>query len=262
MDFNFELILFYAVLVCGLIALFDQLFLAKKRSKDAKLPILIDYARGFFPVLLIVFLLRSFLFEPFRIPSGSLKPTLLVGDFVITNKYEYGIRLPVIHKKIFPVHDIQRGDIVVFRYPVDPSIDYIKRIVGLPHDHITYINKVLYINGHEMPQTFTRTLEDKDDAGNLDSLIQKEENLLGVKHAIYIDPGVHSPDLIDVIVPEGMYFAMGDNRDNSGDSRHWGFVPDENIIGKAVRVWMSWDGGSSDWPHKIRWNRIGKSING
>src|SRR5436190_1289131 len=138
MNFNFELILFYATIISGVIALIDVLFFAKKRraAEQEKMPLIFDYARSFFPVLLIVFLLRSFLYEPFRIPSGSLEPTLLVGDFILVNKFDYGIRLPVLHKKIYATGDIKRGDIIVFRYPPDPSIDYIKRVIGLPGDHI------------------------------------------------------------------------------------------------------------------------------
>src|SRR5947209_3751429 len=143
MNFNFEKILFYVTVVCGLIILLDLIFFAGKRKKSEtkELPVLVDYARAFFPILLIVFLLRSFLYEPFRIPSGSLKPTLLVGDFILVNKYNYGIRLPVIHKKIVPIGDLKHGDIIVFRYPPNPSIDYIKRVIGLPCDHISYIDK-------------------------------------------------------------------------------------------------------------------------
>src|SRR3982750_2866700 len=151
MNFNFELILFYATLVCGVIALFDIIFLAKKRKnarpKKDTLPIIIDYARSFFPILLIVFLLRSFLYEPFRIPTGSLEPTLLVGDFVLVNKFDYGVRLPVVHKEVHSVGLPQRGDIFVFRYPPSPQYNFIKRVIGIPGDKISYINKELYING-------------------------------------------------------------------------------------------------------------------
>lgn len=263
MNFNFELILFYATLICGVISLFDVIFLAHRRKKKnvpaEKMPMIIDYARSFFPVLFIVFLLRSFLFEPFRIPSGSLKPTLLVGDFILVNKFDYGIRLPVIHKKIYSVNDIKHGDIIVFRYPANPSIDFIKRVIGLPGDKISYINKVLYVNGKQMPQVFQKNTEDQGPDDSRWDVIQKQEDFFGIKHSIYQSPDKPNDDLKDIVVPPGMYFAMGDNRDDSADSRYWGFVPDKNIIGKASVIWMSWD-GDADLLHKIRWNRMGSVI--
>lgn len=258
MNFNFELILFYATLVCGVIALFDVIFLAKSRQQG-KMPIIIDYARSFFPVLLIVFLLRSFLYEPFRIPSGSLEPTLMVGDFILVNKFDYGIRLPVVHKKIYPTGDIKRGDIIVFRYPPKPSVDYIKRVIGLPGDHISYINKTLYVNGQKMPQEFMKNAIDRGEDGSTWDVVQKQEDYFGIKHSIYQIPSRPDDDFKDIVVPPGMYFAMGDNRDDSEDSRYWGFVPDKDIIGKATAVWMSWD-SYADLLHKIRWNRIGTVI--
>ncbi|OGT44080.1 MAG: signal peptidase I [Gammaproteobacteria bacterium RIFCSPHIGHO2_12_FULL_37_34] len=255
MNFNFELILFYATLLSGAIALLDILFLQKKRQAK-KIPIWIDYARSFFPVLLIVFLLRSFLFEPFRIPSGSLEPTLLVNEFILVNKFDYGIRLPVIHQKIIGKSTPKRGDIIVFRWPPNPSLDFIKRVIGLPGDRIQYVNKELYINDQKIPQDFLQMNRVNDESGELWQATEKEENLFGVKHKIYIDPEKFSGNFSDIVVPDGMYFVMGDNRDNSADSRFWGFVPDENIIGKAVVVWMSWDNSKTN----IRWNRLGKVI--
>jgi len=267
MNFNFELILFYVVLVTGAIALFDILILAPKRKARAlllgespaavKMPIISEYARSFFPVLVLVFFIRSFLFEPFRIPTGSLEPTLLIGDFILTNKYALGIRLPVLHKKIYALGTPMRGDIIVFRWPPNPSIDFIKRVVGVPGDHISYINKVLTINGKEIPQSFIQEEINKNEEDNNWEIVQKQEDLFGVKHAIYQYPDKPQTDFRDVIVPPHMYFVMGDNRDDSADSRFWGFVPDENIVGKANRVWMSWD----SFAHKIRWNRIGQQIN-
>jgi signal peptidase I len=269
MNFNFELILFYAVFFSGLIALFDLIFLDKKRRQafakktkqmkhppKMKRPIVIEYARSFFPILLIVFFLRSFLYEPFRIPTGSLEPTLLAGDFILVNKYDYGIRLPVIHKKILAVDEPKRGDIIVFRWPPDPSIDFIKRVIGIPGDRISYIDKTLYINGHIIPQTFLRNTTDQDNNGDRWEVVEKQENLLGIQHSIYQNTQRSSDDINDIIVPEGMYFVMGDNRDDSADSRYWGFVPEKNIVGKANMVWMNWD--SED--HTIRWNRIGKLV--
>lgn len=256
MNFNFELILFYAVIISGVISLIDILFLAKKRKRTQKMPVIIDYARSFFPVLLLVFLLRSFLFEPFRIPSGSLKPTLDVGDLILVNKYNYGIRLPVIHKKIFAIGDPKRGDIMVFRCPYHPEVDFIKRVIGLPGDHIRYQDKTLYVNGQKLPQQFIKNTTDRDDSGAIVDVILKEEDFLGIKHAIYQSQDHPNDDFKDIVVPPGMYFVMGDNRDMSADSRYWGFVPDENIVGRARFIWMSWDG----YDYKVRWNRIGKSI--
>lgn len=259
MYFNFELILFYATLVSGIICLLDVLIWAPKRkqlqgttsTKEIKLPILIDYARSFFPILLIVFAIRSFLYEPFRIPSSSLEPTLLTGDFILVNKFHYGLRLPVLHNKVSDGTMLHRGDIIVFRWPPNPSIDFIKRVIGLPGDHISYINKELYVNGQKIDQELL-----PNSSLNVNEVIEKQENLLGIKHHIYQDPSKNSYDYQDIAVPTGMYFVMGDNRDDSADSRYWGFVPETNIIGKAVMVWMSWD--NTHW--KVRWQRLGMPI--
>lgn len=264
MNFNFELILFYAIIVCGVITLLD-VFLFEPRRKRAnpdvpgdqiKMPIIMDYARAFFPVLVVVFLLRSFLFEPFRIPSGSLKPTLEIGDFILVNKFHYGVRLPVLHDKIYALNEPKRGDIIVFRWPPNPGVDFIKRVIGLPGDRISYVNKVLFVNGEKMPQTFVKDTTDQDETGVNWSVVQKQEDLLGVKHDIYQVPNKLDEDFHDIVVPEGMFFAMGDNRDDSADSRFWGFVPEENIVGKATLVWMSWNADK----YSIRWNRLGKKI--
>ena len=264
MHFNFELILFYATVISGVISLFDVIFLAPKRRKKKthpeKMPVIIDYARSFFPVLLIVFLLRSFLYEPFRIPSGSLKPTLLIGDFILVNKFDYGIRLPVIHKKILETGEIHRGDIIVFRYPANPSLDFIKRVIGLPGDKISYVDKVLTVNGKKMPQVFVQNTTDTDsDQAVSWNVVQKQEDFFGIKHDIFQIPDKPDNDLKNVVVPKGMYFVMGDNRDDSADSRYWGFVPDQNIIGKGSVIWMSWD-ADADLLHKIRWGRLGNVI--
>lgn len=262
MYFNFELILFYATVIAGVIALFDVFFLAPKRKfarvrgKEERMPILIDYARSFFPILLIVFLLRAFLFEPFRIPSGSLEPTLLAGDFILVNKFNYGLRLPLLHNKIFNNNEPQRGDIMVFRWPPNPSVNFIKRVIGLPGDQISYVNKELFVNGERIPQEYLNEHLTLDENGSEWKAIEKEENLLGVKHKIYIDQGKQSRDYNYITVPHGMYFVMGDNRDDSADSRYWGFVPEKNIVGKAMWVWMSWNSTKTN----VRWNRIGKSI--
>jgi signal peptidase I len=200
-----------------------------------------------------VFVLRSFVVEPFKIPSGSMIPTLLVGDFILVNKFTYGLRLPVINKKVIEINSPQRGDVVVFRYPVDPSVDYIKRVVGLPGDKVVYQNKRLTINGQVMPQ---HQIGDYQDTDRFIVTPRYSETLGTVEHDILIDndapPYVaHAMQFpfrdnchynsagFECEVPAGHYFMMGDNRDNSQDSRVWGFVPDENLVGKAFLIWMN-----------------------
>jgi signal peptidase I len=217
----------------------------------------LDWTAGLFPVILAVFLLRSFLFEPFKIPSGSMIPTLLVGDLILVNKYHYGVRLPVINKKIIANNDPQRGDVMVFRYPKDTSVDYIKRVVGLPGDEITFREQRLYVNGQPAP------LEAMPPPGFYDEDMLRyfpefKEKLGDVEHRILLNPQGqpyygpddkisfpfrencrYSAEGVSCKVPPGHYFMMGDNRDNSQDSRFWGFVPDENVVGKAFFVWMN-----------------------
>ncbi len=261
---DFELILFVCTVVTGIVWLFDLLWwrrrneTAAQKEGDEKLPWHIDYARSLFPIFLIVIVIRSFLYEPFRIPSGSLEPTLLVGDFIMVNKYHYGLRLPVWHKKILEVKEPHRGDIMVFRMPLDPKIDYIKRVIGIPGDSVSYINKVLYVNGEKAPQQFVDLAEDSDHKGQSWQVKQLKEDFLGVTHGIYQRPIVPPDNFYNREVPEGKYFVMGDNRDDSYDSRYWGFVPEENIIGKASFIWMSWD----NLKHWIRFDRLGEKING
>jgi signal peptidase I len=253
---NFALIMLIALLVTGAIWLFDIYLGKPRRAREAKDPILVEYAKSFFPVILVVFLLRSFLVEPFKIPSGSMLPTLLVGDFIIVNKYTYGIRLPVINAKIIEVNQPQRGDVMVFRYPEDTSLDYIKRVVGLPGDRIVYRNKRLTINGQTMAME-DRGEEFGYEKSGLNYVTAKRayEQLGSHKHAVLLLPEFPSVRLGDVrsfpsrancdynedgfscTVPPGHYFMMGDNRDDSNDSRYWGFVPDRNIVGKAVMIW-------------------------
>jgi signal peptidase I len=214
----------------------------------------LDWTAGLFPVILIVFLLRSFLFEPFKIPSGSMVPTLLVGDLILVNKFHYGVRLPVINKKIMANNPVQRGDVMVFRYPVDPRLDYIKRVVALPGDEVSYINQRLSINGEPVPVTALGDFYDED---SLRYAPQFSEKLGEVEHKILVEPNRnpffgggpktfpfaencrYMTEGLTCKVPAGHYFLMGDNRDNSQDSRFWGFVPDENIVGKAFFVWMN-----------------------
>jgi signal peptidase I len=249
---NFALLLVIFTLLSGIIYLLDILFWAKKRSPEQKPRRIIEYSRSFFPVFLLVLILRSFLVEPFRIPSGSLEPTLLVGDFLAVNKFAYGFRLPVWEKKIIPVADPKRGDIAVFRWPPDPNYDYIKRVIGVPGDKISYHNKVLTINGKEVKQTF---VEYTTDPSSGKAVAKYRENLNGVEHDIFIRPDATAEDFT-VEVPKGHYFMMGDNRDDSADSRFWGFTAENFLRGKAFLIWMSWNGKNAS----IRWSRIGRFI--
>ena len=215
----------------------------------------LDWSAGLFPVICAVFFMRSFLFEPFKIPSGSMIPTLLVGDLILVNKFHYGIRLPVINKKVVDNNQPQRGDVIVFRYPVNTSLDYIKRVVALPGDTVAYVNKQLTVNGQPVPQD---QLPEYYDADSLKYALQFSEKFDGREHRILVDkdrPPFVPPQAVEdyphrdncsysgegVVckVPPGHYFVMGDNRDNSQDSRYWGFVPDQNLVGKAFVIWMN-----------------------
>ena len=257
---DFALIMFVALVVTGVIWLIDSLFLKAGRAKDAKLPVLTEYAKSFFPVILAVFLLRSFLVEPFKIPSGSMLPTLLVGDFILVNKYEYGIRLPIINQKIVEVGTPKNGDVMVFRYPLDPSMDYIKRVVGVPGDTVTYQDKRLTINGKPLVTTPDGTYNYVGRGLNFVVTEQYTEQLGAHLHKIITQSDRPTIDLSQVNsqfpyrencdyndsgftckVPQGYYFMMGDNRDDSTDSRYWGFVPDKNIVGRAFMIWWNFD---------------------
>ena len=242
---NFPLILFIAVVLTGVIYIWNKLSQLPKWMND--------YLGSFFPVLLAVFVLRSFIAEPFRIPSGSMLPTLYIGDFILVNKFSYGIRLPVANKKIIPVDIPRRGDVVVFRYPRDESINFIKRLVGLPGDEIIYHNKRLIINGETV---------DLEKLGEFSGAVAGEPGLLAdmlneqlgdVSHKILWDGGGSSA-VYRYKVPQGRYFVMGDNRDHSNDSRYWGFVEDDQLVGKAFFIWFNWHKGD------INWGRIGDSI--
>jgi signal peptidase I len=250
---NFALILFVLLLVSGAIWAADAFVLRKRRPADAKDPWWVEYGASFFPVILVVFVLRSFLVEPFKIPSGSMIPTLQVGDFILVNKYTYGIRLPVLNRKIIDINSPQRGDVMVFRYPEDPSLDYIKRVVGVPGDSIAYQNKKLTINGQPVPTHAHRRLSARR-APVLFAAIHREARQHGVSNAqrcrcpaLCSGSGTvcqsqdcsYNAQGVICKVPPGQYFVMGDNRDNSRDSRFWGFVPDQNIVGKAFFIWLN-----------------------
>ncbi|MBS0349878.1 MAG: signal peptidase I [Proteobacteria bacterium] len=259
LDFTFYLTLI--VVITGIVSLIDVLFFAKKRHLNQKKPpTLVEYARAFFPVLLLVLVIRSFVVQPYRVPSSSLAPTVLPGDFIAVKQYQYGLRLPVTNTKILNISEPKHGQIFLFRFPLNPKITFVKRVIGVPGDHIQYKDKVLYINGVEQKQKLLAHTHYIDENGVYFTVDLKEENLEGVKHMIYVQPEGGETQDIDVVVPAGKYFAMGDNRDNSGDSRIWGFVPEANLIGQAFWTFMSWDGNASGW-NKIRWNRIGKAVN-
>jgi len=250
---NFALILLALTVVTGVLYAIDVLKFRKLRTKNAKEPLWVEWGAGFFPVILIVFVLRSFLAEPFKIPSGSMIPTLQVGDFILVNKFTYGIRLPVINKKIIDVNEPKRGDVMVFRYPEDPSLDYIKRVVGVPGDTVAYQNKRLTINDQPVETT---KIADYLHPERLYYSEQYVARMSGVEHRYLNDsdaPGF-IPDAtgfpyrenctynaagVICKVPAGHYFMMGDNRDNSRDSRFWGFVPEQNIVGKAFFIWLN-----------------------
>lgn len=254
MDFDFSFFLFVASLMTGAIWGGYLLFLKSKGQEfdEQNEPTVVEYARSFFPIVLIVFLLRSFLAEPFRIPSASMMPTLLIGDFLLVNKFTYGIRLPVINKKIIGFNEPERGDIVVFRFPQDPTVDYIKRVIGLPGDKVVYYDKKLYINDAPVQQVSLGSYQGVGQGQDMTGSEHLEENLTGVEHSILIRNGAPTVEG-SYVIPEGNYFVMGDNRDNSNDSRYWGTVPEENLVGKAFFIWMNWD-----WQHKgIGFGRIG-----
>lgn len=266
MNINLPLILSLAVFITGLIWLFDIMVLARpRREKLAAVerqfqqievsqqhkneayqtaktaagqePFLVEYAKSFFPVLFVVFFLRSFLVEPFQIPSGSMVPTLEVGDFILVNKFAYGLRIPVVNKTFIPVSSPKRGDVMVFFPPHNPKTYFIKRVIGLPGDEISYINHVLTINGEVVPETLLAKLP-----VGAPELRVVTETIDGKEVTIYkhLIPGYLSVRGAWK-VPQGHYFMMGDNRDNSADSRDWGFVSEDAIVGKAFAVWMHWE---------------------
>lgn len=274
---NFALILFLLTLATGILWGVDRAYFARRRAPGTPEPAWVEYAASFFPVLLAVFLLRSFVVEPFKIPSSSMRPTLEVGDFILVNKYTYGLRLPIIEKKIVSFGDPQRGDVVVFRYPVNPSQDFIKRIVGVGGDTVTYRDKELTVNGEPLPQRPDGSYSYVDDGLRFETL----ERLLETAHpsgpphtyTIGLNPKsapVYPQNVrsfpkrenceynergFTCRVPAGNYFVMGDNRDNSDDSRYWGFVPDDHLRGRAFFIWFNWDDISN-----FLFKRVGSGI--
>jgi len=265
MHFDIELVLVLATLVCGLVWAADALVFARRRRRanadrgrgDATpgQPTVVEYARSFFPVLLIVLVIRSFLGEPFRIPSQSMLPTLKVGDFIVVNKFAYGLRLPVVHTEFVDFDEPERGDVVVFRYPRDPSVDYIKRVVGLPGDQIAYYNRRLFVNGEPVPMERLGPYRPEEAAASAEPLIEFRERLDGFAHSLLLDPNGQSAEG-EFVVPEGRYFVLGDNRDHSNDSRRWGYVPTSHLVGRAEMIWLHWDWSGGD----FRWQRIGQFV--
>ncbi|HWW19996.1 MAG TPA: signal peptidase I [Steroidobacteraceae bacterium] len=286
---DFSLILVIVVAATGLVWLLDSLLLAPMRARAAQargvdaasvpLPVTVDGARSFFPVALIVLVVRAFVFEPFRIPSDSMMPTLLDGDFIIVNKFAYGLRLPVLDTKVVPIGEPKRGDVVVFHWPPDPAINYIKRLVGLPGDRVRIKSDQLIVNDIPIPLTDLPRYDD----GCYHNMRQSTEILGTHKHQIlwcltpddlaaaptpscnrhigqnYVCRETNPPgdfdkgDADEMLVPPGEYLMIGDNRDNSSDGRYWGFVPEDHLVGKATRIWFNWDLGRSGGP---QWSRM------
>jgi signal peptidase I len=262
---KFEEILVAVTFVTGVIWLFDIMYLRPSRTYkhvgEAKEPVIVEYAKSFFPVLLVVLILRSFIAEPFKIPSASMKPGLIEGDFILVNKFTYGLRIPILGIKLVDVKTPKRGDVIVFRH--EDHKDLIKRVVGLPGDHISYKDKILSINNKPVVLTGKELV--KDDSGNF--AFRQTEKLDKKEHAIYTYPSqeTRSYPNEEFVVPKNSYFVMGDNRDNSHDSRFWGAVNDQAIIGKAFATWWSWNVTEwtdflQFWKIRVRWNRVAKPI--
>jgi signal peptidase I len=257
---NFSLILVLATFFTGVVWLVDSLWLARRRKPsraggEVKEPLLIEYSKAFFPILFIVLVLRSFVAEPFKIPSGSMLPTLRVGDFILVNKFTYGLRLPVVNTKLVALGQPERGDVVVFKYPEDPRLDFIKRVIGLPGDHVSYRDKQLFINGEPVAAEPVGSYADRSSRSGFGYMQEFVEHLPGAEHRILLDNDRGSADA-EYRVPEGHYFVMGDNRDDSRDSRAWGFLPEKNLVGKAFFIWMHWDIGGDG----LDFSRIGERI--
>jgi signal peptidase I len=257
----FEIGLVLLTAFTGIVWLLDKLVLAKRRAErqglldEGKEPIVVDYSKAFFPVLAIVLILRSFVAEPFRIPSNSMMPTLLTGDFILVNKFRYGLRLPITNHKVVSIGEPQRGDVVVFKPPHHPDQDWIKRVVGLPGDRIAYHDNQVFLNGQPLAYQTVGAYQGKGNGAEMTGAEELAEDLQGRRHRVlertdlpFIDQGEG-----EWVVPPGHYFVMGDNRDNSEDSRYWGFLPEQNLRGKAFLIWMNFDGGVDS-------SRIGNSI--
>lgn len=258
-NIDFPLILTCLVLLTGLVSLLDILFFAHRRKRTGgKQSLFVEYNRSFFPVLLLVLIIRSFIVQPYRVPTGSLEPTILPGDFIGVSQYAYGLRLPVLKTKIVKIAEPRIGQITLFYWPADPAVVFVKRVIGVPGDHIQYKSKILYINGKKATQRYLG--EGYDEEPEADIPVEKRlEDLNGVKHEILVRAIGGEIDDFDIVVPKGNYFMMGDNRDNSDDSRMWGFVPEENLIGRAFGILISWN-PNKVWYEGFRWNRTFKGL--
>ncbi len=266
---NFEAILVVLTGVTGLMFVFSLLFkrdhslaylekLTKRPKKGDlvkkfKIISFIEYIGSFFPVFFIVLIIRSFIVEPFRIPSGSMIPTLEIGDFIAVNKFSYGIKLPINSYKILETKKPKRGDVAVFKFPLDPKTPFIKRIIGLPGDTVLYSDKKLIINGEAVGYVNKGTYMGKKSMRRYTGFTEYSEKISSIDNRILLNPDQFSTN-VEFEVPDGQYFVLGDNRDNSRDSRFWGFVPEQNLMGKAFFIWMNWDRG-------INFDRVGKRIN-
>lgn len=244
MYYNLEFFLTLAVIVTGV-----SFVVARVMNREHRLFVLIHGFGSFFFVLLAVLIIRSFIAEPFRIPSGSMLPTLEVGDFILVNKFTYGLRLPVLRNKILAVGEPQRGDVAVFKYPANPEQDFIKRIIAVPGDKLRYLNKTLYVNNEQVKGQVVP-------GGNQTRFQVLTEDLFGHLYLVQNDRNAYSLSG-SWVVPEGHYFVMGDNRDNSNDSRRWGFVPESNLLGRAFLIWMHWNWNSE---HSFNFDRVGNRI--
>lgn len=265
MNLDFAFVLVVLTGISGVIWLIDSLlFRQRRKDKAAQIgpepphePLAVEYSRSLFPVLLLVLLFRSFLFEPFKIPSGSMIPTLLIGDFIVVNKFSYGLRWPVLNRKFITIGNPKRGDVAVFRYPVDPGINFIKRVIGLPGDSITYRDKQIFVNGEAVrnePLGQFKSTDVKCSTPRKDAVLEYENiGRDGYDILLHSNSAGRNGQWL---VPEGHYFMMGDNRDRSNDSREWGFVPEENLVGRAVGIWLNFDfeKGCADW------SRVGNGI--
>lgn len=252
MNITIEIIFLSIILLCILILVSFKIFITRRGIADSKLAPVADLARSFLPIIVIIFLIRAFLVDLFQVPTGSMEPTILPGEHILAVRYPYGLRMPLTNHIIVPTTAPKRGDIVIFRFPLHHRINFIKRVIGLPGDHIKYQDKTLTINGETIKKRLLTTSHDDGEDGD-DPVKIFQEDLANANHKIYLRPAVEQKVSFDFLVPRGYYFMLGDNRDGSGDSRFWGLVPQRDLIGKAILILLSRDKQA----HKFRWNRIG-----